>query len=193
MHGSFIVLEGPDGAGTTTQSRFLAERLRAEGRDVVLTAEPTDGKIGRWIRTQLHGQEPPPALALQLLFCADRAEHVEATILPALAAGKTVICDRYWHSTVVYAEAQGLDARALADLNRQFVQPDHVVFTLPSIEVCLERMNRRAEKDVFEEEAFQRKIHAGYVRLAEADPSIRVVDTSGEKAVVSAEIARLIV
>ncbi len=192
MPASFIVLEGPDGSGTTTQTRLLAERLRAEGRDVLTTAEPTAGTVGAWIRQILRGGSGLSSLAVQLLFCADRAEHTERVILPALAAGKTVLCDRYWHSTVAYAEAQGLDPAVLAELNRAFVQPNHVVFALPPLSVCMERMDRRPEKEIFEHEELQKKIHAAYRRLADADRRIAVVDTSGAKDATAAEIARLV-
>ncbi len=92
---SFIVLEGPDGGGTTTHSARLAQHLRAAGTDVLLTAEPSDGSIGTHISSILDEHRPMPADALQLLFCADRAQHLAQVIEPALREGKTVICDRY--------------------------------------------------------------------------------------------------
>lgn len=192
MPGTFIVLDGPDGAGTTTQCRMLAEQLHASGIDVLLTAEPTDGPIGGWIRQLLSGQQQVSPLALQLLFCADRALHSEQVIAPALAAGKTVICDRYWYSTVAYAEAQDLQSATLRRLNESFPEPTCVIFTLPPIEVSLERMGRRPDHDLFEREDLQRKIHDAYARMAAADPRIRIVDTARAKEESALEILALV-
>lgn len=177
----FIVLEGPDGSGTTTQSALLAEKLRNEGYAVTLTAEPTDGVIGRWIREQLRGGTKLDPAALQLMFCADRAQHVEEVIKPALARGEVVVCDRYSPSTLVYSEAQGIDSGWLQDLNKHFIQTGCMIFTLPPLNVCLERIGKRSGRELFETEELQRRIHEGYAKIAAADRSIAVVDTSGSK------------
>ena len=187
MPGTFIVLDGPDGAGTTTQAKLLAERLEKEGRSVVRTAEPTDGPIGTWIRELLRDGTMTP-MALQILFSADRARHIETVIEPALKAGKVVLTDRYWYSTIAYAEAQGLDISPLLELNKKFIQPSAVVFTLPPLSVCLERIQKRTEKDVFEQEEMQKKVHAAYRRLADADRTIAVIDTSMAKEESSAAV-----
>lgn len=181
MKGVFIVLEGPDGAGTTTQATLLAERLKKEGCDVLLTAEPTDGPIGKWIRLQLKDNTGLTPLSLQLLFCADRAWHIEYVIQPALEQGKIVVCDRYAPSTIVYAEAQEMETDMLVTLNNSFLQPDLQIFTLPPLEVSFERLQLRAEKEFFEARDLQSKIHDGYTRMATEDKSIAVVDTSQEK------------
>ena len=120
-------------------------------------------------------------MALQLLFTEDRAWHVKTVIEPALRAGTIVVCDRYWPSTIVYAEAQGLDSQELKKLNTKFLQPDCMIFTLPPLHVCLERLGRRMERDIFERADLQKKIHAGYRAMAAANSQIRTVDTSGEK------------
>jgi dTMP kinase len=177
----FIVLEGPDGAGTTLHSKLLAEKLIAEGHQVVLTAEPTDGSIGSWIRKELD-RGALPASALQLLFCADRAEHVEKVIKPALAEGKFVVSDRYTLSTIAYGETFGVDRNWLKTINDAFPKPDVTILALPPISVCIERLNRRETRDMFEKEELQEKIHGAYKKLASELPEIHVVDTSGEKA-----------
>jgi dTMP kinase len=182
-----FVLEGPDGAGTTKHSALLAERLRKQGHDVVLTAEPTDGPIGTYIRTMLKSPTgdvgalramplPSPG-ALQLLFCADRADHVARVIQPALDQGKTVITDRYVLSTIVYGTAQGLDKEWLRSINAAFPKPDVMFLLLPPYAVCAERIGRRATKDQFEVDAFQRKVYAEYENAR--SPEMIVVDTSG--------------
>lgn len=185
----FLVLDGPDASGTSTHAAFLAERLRKEGHDVLLTSEPTDGPLGKEIREYLKNGKID-AMELQLLFTKDRAWHVEHVVAPALKAGKTVICDRYWSSTIVYAEAQGLDATELKILNNKFIQPDVTIFTLPPIEISLQRLAKRASTEIFEQEDVQRKIHQGYERIARGDPRIIVIDTSGEKDAVAQEIWR---
>lgn len=179
MIGRFIVLEGPDGSGTTTHSRILAETLRKEGLDVVLTAEPTNSPIGKFIREQLKAKSIESPSALQLLFCADRAWHIEKVIKPALAAGKTVISDRYVISTLIYGEALGLDPDWLLSVNTPFVEPDIMMIALPPLHVCLERINKRAQLDVFENTRFQKKIYDLYEKAGAEDPSAHVIDTSG--------------
>lgn len=179
MKGQFIVLEGPDGSGTTTHSDILAKKLAREGRDVILTAEPTDSAIGRFIREQLKNKSIPSPTALQLLFCADRAWHIEHVIKPALEEGKTVISDRYVISTLIYGEALGLDPDWLLSVNTPFVEPDIMMIALPPLHVCLERINKRKQLDVFENTAFQKKIYDLYEKAGADDDSVQVIDTSG--------------
>ncbi len=180
MPGRFIVLEGPDGSGTTTQCEFLAEKLKAEGHDVLLTAEPTSGDIGASIREWLKSGTLSPD-ALQLLFIADRAEHVEKIIRPALHAGKIVICDRYIPSTILYGVSQGLHAEWLEACNSLFIRPDLTLMALPPLELCLKRIAKREQKDIFETEHIQRKLHILYRAYAESHPEIGVIDTSALK------------
>ena len=179
MKGTFIVLEGPDGSGTTTHAALLAEKLRATGRDVLLTAEPTTSPIGLFIREQLKQKTIESPSALQLLFCADRAWHIENVIKPALAKGKTVISDRYVISTLVYGEALGLDAEWLLKVNTPFIEPDILIIALPGFRACVDRIKLRKTLDVFENMPFQRKIFDIYERITEEDPDARRIDTSG--------------
>jgi dTMP kinase len=181
MPGRFIVLEGPDGSGTTTHSKLLAETLRARGEDVVLTAEPTDSPIGRFIRDQLKDKTIPSPSALQLLFCADRALHIEKVIKPALAQGKTVISDRYVISTLVYGEALGLDPEWLVRVNTPFLEPDIMMIALPPLQTCLDRINMRKQLDVFENSPFQKRVYELYRKAADDDSTIKVIDTSGSR------------
>ncbi len=175
--GRFIVLEGPDGSGTTTHSKLLAERLEKDGEDVLLTAEPTNSAIGLFIREQLKLKSIPSASALQLLFCADRAAHIETVITPALKAGKTVISDRYVISTLVYGEALGLDPEWLIKVNTPFLEPDIVMIALPDFPTCVKRVQKRRQLDVFENTKFMRTIHDLYDRALHDDQSIHHIDT----------------
>lgn len=179
--GRFIVLEGPDGSGTTTHSKLLADALRARGEDVLLTAEPTDSPIGKFIREQIKGKLIESPSALQLMFCADRAWHIEKVIKPALAAGKTVISDRYVISTLVYGEALGLDADWLLRVNTPFLEPDIMIIALPPLSTCLERINMRKQLDVFENSPFQKRVYDLYEKVGVDDPSVKVINTAGSR------------
>lgn len=181
MSGVLLVLDGPDASGTTTQARLLAEALRKMGKDVTETSEPSAGKVGKMIREMLQSAEVVSPEALQLLFTADRADHVATVIEPALKAGKVVVCDRYVPSTLVYGELQGLSTAWLQAISATFPKPTVTIFTLPPIEVSLKRLEKRAGKEFFETEAQQRKIHELYHKLAKSDSSIVLLDTSGEK------------
>jgi dTMP kinase len=98
----FIALEGIDGSGTTTQKARLAAALRDRGLDVLETFEPSEGPLGTMARGMLRGDDPAAPDLLALVFAADRLEHLSRCIEPALAAGRTVICDRYVLSSLVY-------------------------------------------------------------------------------------------
>jgi dTMP kinase len=170
-HAPFIVLEGIDGAGTTTQSALLKERFAANGQSAVLTREPSDGPIGVMIRQMLSRrivlpvdatrggiQEPMTRQTLALLFAADRLDHVAATIDPASRAGKPVISDRYYHSSLAYqgdVEAQEdgterVDYDWILSLNSRARVPDITFFLEIDIETSLERLGRRAARDIYE-------------------------------------------
>ena len=152
---SFIVLEGPDGSGTTLHSALLASTLRSQRKKVLLTAEPTDGPIGKFIRIQLNGTCIFPSDALQLLFTADRAMH-QALIQAELRNDKIVISDRYSPSTIAYGEALGCDRDWLQNTNNKFIQPECTIFLLPPLSVCLERIGRRTQKESLENTSLQK-------------------------------------
>lgn len=190
MKGTFIVLEGPDGSGTTTHGKRLAGYLMSKGHDVLLTSEPTEGPIGRFIRTQLAEGGLSPA-ALQLLFCADRAWHIGHVLLPALEEGKTIISDRYLLSTIAYGTALGLDPSWLQEVNKKFIQPDCQILLLPPLSVSMERLQTRASRDMLEEEDLQTKVHAAYAQ-ASTLPNIHTIDSSGDVERVAAAIFTIV-
>jgi dTMP kinase len=116
--GKFITLEGPDGSGKTTLSRALATKLEQIGISVVLTREPGDGPVGPAIREVLLSGSSIDAWTEAFLFLADRRQHCNSVIYPALDLGKWVICDRFADSTIVYqGYGRGLDIERLRDLN----------------------------------------------------------------------------
>lgn len=190
MQGKLIVLEGPDGAGTTKHTELLCDRFAAENLPFLRTEEPTGGSMGKLIRTILSQKPLPPSEAIQLLFCADRADHVKSVIEPALAEGKHVICDRYALSTVIYGAAAGVDGEWLAAVNAHFPKPDITIVTLPSFEVCCERLGRRSENDEFEKKDFQKSVYDLYANAKE--PDLFFVDTDGEKDVVAQTVWEIV-
>ncbi len=159
----FVVLEGLDGAGTTTQRERLADRLRAAGRAVLTTHEPTDGPVGRLIRATLRRE--PGAVdpgCLPWMFAADRADHLARTVDPALAAGAVVITDRYLHSSLAY-QSLDLPLEDVFALNRHFRVPDLTVMVDVPVEECLRRIDARgAARELFEEQDRLERIAAAY-------------------------------
>lgn len=191
MTPPFIVLDGPDGSGTTKHTDLLFERFQKQGIASYKTAEPSSGPIGSHIRTFLQNGHLPPD-ALQLLFTADRADHLQREILPALERGEVVICDRYVPSTLAYGKALGLPYQWLKDMNNNFIHPTCLLFALPSFEVCQERLSRRAEKDTMEGSDLQRSVYDCYKQIAAEDPRIQVIDTGGDKAAVHEAIWNIV-
>jgi dTMP kinase len=155
--GALVAFEGIDGSGKTTQLARAACALRAAGREVVETREPTDGAFGRRIRAMARsGERVAPEEELRW-FVEDRREHVASVIAPGLAAGAWILCDRYYLSTVAYQGARGLDpARLLAEAEAEFPRPDlALVFDLEP-EAALARVATRggAAEPAFEEADF---------------------------------------
>lgn len=154
--GRLLVFEGLDGCGKTTQAARLAGRLRRAGCDVVETREPSDGPHGRRIRRRARAGEPVPPAEELAWFVADRREHVEHVIEPALAAGRIVVCDRYTLSSVAYQGAAGLDPEAILEQGEaEFPLPDLVLLLEIDAEAGLARVHGRgsALETLFEERA----------------------------------------
>ena len=166
--GRLIAFEGVDGSGKSTQLQLLAAALRERGVDVVVTREPTDGVHGRRIREMARsGERVPPETELAW-FVDDRREHVSELIAPALAAGKLVLTDRYYLSSVAYQGARGLDWRAILERSEaEFPLPDLVVVVEVSPEQGLERVEARGgtAEPVFEEIDLQRRVAEVFAAL----------------------------
>jgi dTMP kinase len=177
--GLFITLEGPEGAGKSTNREYLAERLRAAGIEVLLTREPGGTPLAERIREVLltPGDEVMNADTELLLVFAARAQHLAAVIRPALARGAVVLCDRFTDSTYAYqGGGRGLSVERIATLEH-FVQgelrPDlTLVFDLP-VEIGLARASARGRLDRFEQEGrvFFEAVRNAYLKRAEADPA----------------------
>jgi len=170
----FVTFEGPEGAGKTTAIAAIAHRLREEGREVLVTREPGSGEFGARIRELLlHGEAMPPKSEL-FLFLADRANHVETIIRPALAEGKIVLCDRHADSTYVYqAIVRGLDPEFVAAANRFATSgliPDATFLLDLDPQIGLSRIQTKDRLDQ-EPLSFHQKVRAGFLSLAHADPA----------------------
>jgi dTMP kinase len=146
--GRFIVFEGLDGAGTSTQIERLADYLRRRGIDAATTREPTDGAAGRLIRQVLRGEADLDPAALALLFAADRIDHLEGRngVRAALESGRWLLSDRYVLSSVAYQAAEGLDPAWVIELNRRAIAPDLTLFVEADPEVCMQRIAGRGAK-----------------------------------------------
>jgi dTMP kinase len=188
----FIVLEGLDGAGTTTQVGRLVDRLHAAGRSVVATREPTDRSVGRLIRRVLAGDpDAPSPRTLPWLFAADRSDHLEAVIEPALAAGTIIVSDRYYHSSLAY-QSLVEPLERVHTLNATFRTPDLTVFVRVTPEEALSRIERRGgEREIFEQLDKLRAINDAYGRViallrSRGEPIVEVDGSASPEQVASA-------
>ncbi len=170
--GIFMVIEGLDGSGKTTQAVLLAEKL-SKNHQVMLTAEPSRGKIGTFIRDCcLYEQTRLPTEAEALLFAADRIEHMQKELKPGLDEGKLVICDRYVYSSLAYQGSAGLSLDWIKTINARAVQPDFSLFLDVSPERVLERLQRK--KSVMETLETQQKVREIYLNYVEKGELIRI-------------------
>lgn len=180
--GLFVVLEGIDGAGTTTQGRLLLEHLTSAGHRALLTHEPSDGPVGMLIRLaltkRLLGRSPdlhaegadehagPAALnarALALLFAADRMDHLASQVEPNLAQGRHVLCDRYLLSSLAY-QGLTLPEEWVREINRHAIVPDLTFYLDLSAEKSRARMQAsRWTRDLYEDDWHLRRIRERYV------------------------------
>jgi len=179
--GKFIVFEGLDGSGQSTQAQLLKDYLEKDKKvSVVLTKEPTnEPPIGVLIHQILKKEISVSPAALQLLFCADRSEHLEKVIKPALKKNTYVISDRYFYSTIAYGSLD-LDIDWLIEINKPFLIPDIVFLLKVRPRVCLERINKsRDKREFFEESEKLKKVWQTYEILSQKFSNIKIID--GEK------------
>jgi dTMP kinase len=188
--GYFIVFEGVDGGGKSTQIRMLADYFKEREYEVELHMEPTKGPIGNLLWNYMRSKDrsfSPETEAL--LFAADRIEHGKI-IEKALTEGKVIISDRYLHSSLAYQGAAGVDVEWMKSLNRHALKPDLVILLDIDPGKSLERVSDRA-KTVFEEKEYLRKVRDGYLRYAEAGELV-VVDANQSIGDVHADIKKLV-
>ena len=188
----FIVIEGIDGAGTTTQSHLLVDWLVASGRKSGLTAEPSGGPVGLLLRQILSGRtivknddgshRPLHNDVIALLFAADRIDHLDSEVLPLLGKGINVVSDRYYHSSLTYQSLSG-NLSWIGSLNSRARTPD-VTFLLdvPAEQAAARRHRVRSFDEIYEVFETQKKLEVAYRSLPELlkDESIIIVDGNQE-------------
>jgi len=190
-NGVFICVEGLDASGKTTQSKLLVRNLRRKGFDAVYTTEPSHGRIGRLIRKHvLTGKNRLSGVLEALLFAADRVDHSEREVVPALKADKVVVTDRYLYSSLAYQGATGLDLKWVEEVNRWAIKPDVTIYIDISPEIVLKRLKR--EKSIMETLQNQRRVREIYLKLVE-NYGLRVVDGNKSRRVVAQEIMNVVI
>ena len=200
MAGLFITFEGTEGCGKSTQINALAARLQDQGQQVLQTREPGGTPLGEAVRNLLQHDEAGAGMSPEaelLLFTASRAQLTRERILPAIAKGEIVLCDRFMDSTTVYqGVARQIDSQAVATINRFAVgeaRPDLTILIDLSPEVGMARVHARSDGqlDRIEQEAieFFQAVRAGYLKLAESEPErFLVLDGSASVEVLEQQI-----
>jgi dTMP kinase len=195
--GRFVVLEGLDGAGTTTQAARLAEALRRAGHQVILTREPSDGPVGTLLRSALDGRLRLPGrrklsdAALALLFAADRLDHLASTVEPGLAAGAVVVSDRYALSSLAY-QGRVLGQAWVLALNARARTPDLTLFleVRPRVAAARRRM-RGGRQERFDDAHTQASVARAYdavMTLHQRAHHVRRIDGERDVDTVAAEV-----
>src|SRR3972149_1852362 len=182
--GAFICIEGLDGSGKTTQAKLLTEKLE-KSHSAVYTAEPSRGKIGTYIRNRcLYGEKRLSTVVEALLFAADRIEHVETEVLPALNQGKLVVSDRYVYSSLAYQGAAGLSLEWIEKVNEHALKPHLAVFIDVDPKTVMSRLKPR--KSVMENMETQQKVRDVYLKFVAKGELVRLEGNSAKNEVADA-------
>lgn len=185
----FVVIEGIDGAGTSTQKDLLCQAAQEQGRQVFNTCEPSPGPAGTLIRRVLRQELSLPPWSLALLFAADREDHLNGNdgIRQHCAAGTLCVSDRYFHSSLAY---QGLvcDSQAVEQLNAGFPAPEYLVFLdVPVAESARRRQKRGQSAEIFEEDSFLDRVRQAYhqaiIREQQANPGVKLLRLDGSRSI----------
>jgi dTMP kinase len=198
VRGKLIVLEGIDGSGTTTQLPRAVAFVGSLGHRAVATREPSAGPIGRLLREALLGRlsmtdgSRLDGRTMALLFAADRIDHLQREIEPHLAAGTTVVSDRYLMSSLAY-QAEEADRAWVATLARGILSPDLTVLLDLPVEVAARRREAAGRPiERYDADSYLAKVAANYRELARAQPALVVVDGAASKEEVTAGMCRAI-
>jgi dTMP kinase len=188
--GIFICIEGLDGSGKTTHAYRLVQNLQTKGFDAVYTTEPSEGEIGKFIRSSvLQGKKRLPRVVEALLFAVDRVEHLEKDVKPALKEGKIVISDRCVYSSLAYQGAAGLDLEWIEEINRFALPPDLALYIDVPPEVVVKRIRRK--KSVMERLETQRRVKQLYMKFVD-NGKLMAIDGDRKKSEVEQNILTVI-
>jgi len=175
--GKFIVFEGLNGSGKTTQAKLLQEYLEKKGQLVIYTKEPTDSNIdGQRAQDVLSHKIQVAARELQILMVRDRVFHLDNQIIPSLKKGVFVVCDRYILSTIAFG---GLDLSQiwLIQLNEHFIWPNFTFIIDTAVDVCLKRLKQSCDSlKFFEKKQLMEKVRQNYLDLAKSLDNVYVID-----------------
>ena len=177
--GKFIVFEGLDGSGQTTQAELLRDFLQGQGKEVLLTKEPTkESEAGKKIRDILDQKETIFPKEFQELFAQDRKEHLEHSIIPALQQGIWVVSDRYFFTSFAYGMAEGVDLEYFVQINNEFLLPDLSFFLKANPEVCIKRIQeRKTPFTYFEKKDHFERAAKAFESLAKRFENVYVIDS----------------
>ena len=186
-----IDLEGIDGCGKSTQSKFLMEKFEENNEKAIILKEPTSGKYGKKLWEMLSGKREATTEQILDLFVMDRKEHVDDKINPALKEGKIVLMDRYYYSTMAYQAAAGIDVNRIRKDNEFAPKPDIVlIFDLPA-DLAMKRVKGHSVADVFEKEEHLEKVREAYLNLRD-DPLVRIIDSTRTPEEIFEEVWKLV-
>ena len=183
----FIVFEGIDGSGKSSVIARLKDHLESEGRKVMVTAEPTDGPVGKFV--SVTDDLSPEAEAL--LFTADRALHSEQ-VKRWMSEGYDVLCDRYFASTLAYQSAAGMDIGWLKSINsKAIIEPDATILMDIDPEVSLKRVSQRGEMSRFEKLDYLKKVRKAYLDIAR-EYRFDVINADRDRDTVAEEVISIV-
>ena len=186
-----IDLEGIDGCGKSTQSKFLMKKFEENHEKTIILKEPTSGKYGKKLWEMLSGKREATTEQILDLFVMDRKEHVDKKINPALKEGKIVLMDRYYYSTMAYQAAAGIDVNRIRKDNEFAPKPDIVlIFDLP-VDLAMKRVKGHSVADVFEKEEHLEKVREAYLNLRD-DPLVRIIDSTRTPEEIFEEVWKLV-
>jgi dTMP kinase len=204
LHGKFITFEGIDGSGKSTQLRMLTSELRLRGFNVLMTMEPGGTPLGRRLREAfLETEETVSPLAELLLFAADRAQHVDFLVKPAIAEGKIVVSDRYADATFAYQGAGRGFAEStvnqVIELATGGLKPDLTLFFDLPVETALRRTNSRTDsgerKNRMDSETgdFYKRVRESYLQIADREPErFRVINAEGSTGEIQRRVVEIV-
>jgi len=196
--GLFITFEGADGSGKSTQLKMAAEFFRNKGFEVVSTRDPGGTPLGQKIREILLHHDGKVASYCELfLYLADRAQHIDEKIIPALEEGKVVLCDRYVDSSLAYqGYARGIDTEEILMLNNivaKSLMPDLTFVFDVSTEIAEQRVGETKDRLESEAKEFHQKVRFGFLELAKKFPDrIKVIDANQKIAKVHSDVIKIL-